>query len=331
MFKKLLAIISLSFFSGVLVAKPVIVVGIGNNFTEARHDAFRQAVEYKINTLILSERKHRNNETLLNQIIVHSSGYVDRYKIVHTRQFDNRIEVKVEVEVSDSKIANRLNSPSDNTMVIDGERHAIQRQTFLEQRETGDKILNAVLTDFPVKAFYVNTPLKPVFSLDDYGNSIITIPYFMGWQYNYLRALHESIDAVYDGPKGYLPNLSRGPRTEIQLRGTMFGNVFTKQQWYTFSNSRRIDMIKNVFDTRRPVLLLTFYDQMNNVLSQKCYDLDKRGGHPFYDFNTHTKVTIQGHDKVNGQIKDYIQFPVEELHKYELTVVPHNICGRGVA
>jgi len=328
MYRKLLAILSLSFFSTIADAAPVVVVGIGKNFTEARHDAFRQAIEYKINTLIVSNREYKNNSSIRNDLIIHSSGYVNRYKVLHTRQVYNGIEVRVEVEVSDSKIANRLNSQSDNTMIIDGERHAIQRQTFLEQRETGDKILKAVLDDFPVKAFYVNTPLKPRFSLDDNGNSYVTIPYFMGWNYNFLRAFHESIDAVNDGPKAYLAHISNGPKTEIQLRGTMFGNAWKRQQWYTFSNSRRIDIIKNIFDIRRPVLKLTYYDTMNNILSEKCYNLDKRKGQPFYDFNSHTKITIHGHDQLHSQITDYIEFPVEELYKYELTVVPHNFCVR---
>lgn len=329
MFKKLLAIISLSFCSSILDAKPVVVIGIGSNFTEARHDAFRQAVEYKINTVVISNRQHKNNQNILNEIVVHSSGYVDRYKVIQTRRFQNRIEVTVEVEVSDSKIANRLQSPSDNTMIIDGERHAIQRQTFLEQRETGDRVLKGILSDFPVKAFYLNTPYKPVFSLDKNGNSIITISYMMGWNYNYLRAFHEVMDVINDGPKGYLPNLSNGPRTEIQLRGTMFGNSFKRQQWYTFSNSRHIDMIKDVFDNRRPALKLTFFDENLNILSEKCYDIDRRKGSPFYDFNKHTRVTIHGHDKLlQSSVSDYIDFPVELLHKYELTIIPINICGR---
>lgn len=328
MSKKILAILSLCFLSTAAVGKPIVVVGIGNNFLDARYDAFRQAVEYRVNTVILSNRQHQNNQNILNEIIVHSSGYVDRFKIISTRNFSNRVEVQVEVEVSDSKIANRLLSPSDNTMVIDGERHAVQRQTFLDQLESGDKVLNSVLSDFPNKSFFLKTPYKPIFSLDNYGNSVVTIPYFMVWNYAYLRALHEAIDVVYDGPKGYLPNLSKGSRTEIQLRGTMFGNVFTRQQWYIFSNSRRIDMIKKVFDNSRPALKLTFYDDMNNILSEKCYDIDRRNGSPFYDFNTHTRVTIHGNDQLNSSITDRLDFPVELLHKYDLTIIPINICGR---
>jgi len=328
MCKKLVAILSLCFLSTIAFAKPLVVVGIGNNFLDARHDAFRQAVEFKINTVVLSNRHHKNKQTILNEIIVHSSGYVDRYKILGTRNFSNRVEVQVEVEVSDSKIANRLTSPSDNLMILDGERHAAQRASFLEQIETGDKVLQSVLSDFPVKSFYVKVPYKPTFSLDNYGNSLITIPYFMVWNYEYLRALHEAIDVVYDGPKGYLPNLSKGARTEIQLRGTMFGNVFTRQQWYSFSNSRRVDMVKKVFDNSRPALKLTFYDNMNNILSEKCYDIDRRMGSPFYDFNTHTKVTIHGNQQLISSITDRLDFPIELVHKYDLTVIPINICGR---
>jgi len=108
----------------------------------------------------------------------------------------------------------------------------------------------------------------------------------------------------------------------------MFGNVFTRQQWYIFSNSRRIDMIKNVLDSKRPALKLTFYDNMNNILSEKCYDIDRRKGSPFYDFNTHTKVTIHGNQQLVSSITDRLDFPVELVHKYDMTIIPINICGR---
>lgn len=328
MFRIIVAILSLCISNVTLGSEPIRVIGVGSNFTLARHDAFRQAVESKVNTIVISNRHHRNGTTLLNEILVHSSGYVTKFKIVSNRTIYNGVELVVDVTVDDSKISNRLNRPSEYPNIIDGELHAVQRDSFLEQRSTGDRLLDNVLKDFPVKAFYVNTPLKPEYSLDDNGNSIISIPYFVGWNYNYLRAFHEVIDILNDGPKGYTPYVSNGHRTEIQLRGSMFGNVFTKQQWYTFSNSRRINMIKDVFDQHRPALRLVMMDERENILSDKCYNIDNRYGNPFYDFNRHTRVTIEGHGKIHNRLSVNLDFPVELLHKYEMTIIPMNICSR---
>lgn len=318
---------SLWLCSHVHANEPVLVIGVGSNFTEARHDAFRQAIEYKVKTLVLSQRHHKNNQTILDEIIVHSSGYVDNYKIRHNRRFSNRVELEVEVLVSDSKIANRLKSPSNNTLIIDGERHAAQRDTFLEQRKTGDKVLRGVLSDFPVNAFHLNTQ-RPVFSLDQYGNSMITIGYQMVWKYNFLRALHEVIDLLNDGPKGYTPYLSNGAKTEIQLNGHVFGNVFSKQQYYTFTNSQRVDILKEVLSDNSPYLRLVFLDENSNMLSDKCYTIDKTYGRSFYDFNRHTKVSINGNYQLFSSLTVYLDFPVELLHKYELSIIPAAFCQR---
>lgn len=312
--------------SVVYASEPITVTGIGDDFIQARNDAFRQAIDTKIGVLMVSQKEFKNDQVVLKEILLHSSGYIDKYKILENRKFHNRVEVTMQVTVSDSKIANRLRSPSTNTLIIDGERHAIQRESFLNQVQTGDRLLQSLLNDFPVRAFYLNTPFKPVYSLDNYGNDKITISYHMGWKYEYLRALHEILDELNDGPKGYLPNLSNGPRTEIQLRGHMFGSAFTKQQWYTFSNPRRIDMIKNVFENKRPALRVQFFDNNNNLLSDKCYDVDKSKGPPFYNFNKHTKVTIEGEQQLLSHLHINLDFPVQLLHKYELSIIPNNIC-----
>jgi len=44
------------------------VSGIGNNFENARHDAFVKAIEYKMGTLILSERETHNFKLVKNDI-----------------------------------------------------------------------------------------------------------------------------------------------------------------------------------------------------------------------------------------------------------------------
>lgn len=329
MFRIIIAILSLCVSNLAYSIEPIRVIGVGSNFVEARHDAFRQAVESRVNTVVVSNRHHRNNVTLLNEILVHSSGYVTKFRVIESRKVYNGIELTIDVVVNDSKIANRLSSTSDNSMIIDGELHAIQRDSFLEQRESGDRLLNSILRDFPTKAFIVNTYLKPSYTLDNNDNNIISIPYFIVWNYNYLRAFHEVVDILNDGPKGYTPHVSNGPRTEIQLRGTMFGNVFSKQQWYTYTNSRRVDMIKSVFENKRPALRVVFMDENENVLSDKCYNID-RYGNPLYDFNRHTKVTIHGHGKIINRLSVPLDFPLELLHKYEVSIIPIDICTRSL-
>lgn len=323
----IIAMVSLWLCNTAHTSEPVVVVGVGSNFTEARHDAFRQAIEYKVKTLVFSQRHHKNNQTILDEIIVYSSGYVDNYKIRQNRRFSNRVELTVEVLVSDSKIANRLRSPSSNTLILDGERHAAQRDTFLEQREKGDRVLRSVLSDFPVNAFHLNTQ-RPVFSLDQAGNSMITINYQMVWKYNFLRALHEAIDLLNDGPKAYTPYLSNGAKTEIQLTGHVFGNAFTKQQYYTFTNQRRVDILKEVLNDNSPYLRLVFLDENDNILSDKCYNIDKTRGRSFYDFNRHTKVSIHGNYQLFSSLTVYLDFPTELLHKYEMSVIPAANCQR---
>ena len=179
------------------------VSGIGSNFENARHDAFIKAIEYKMGTLVLSERETHNFKLVKNDISVFSSGYIDKYNIVSETTNGKLVSVTVDVTVSDSKIKDRLLGSGTNLKELEGHRHSVQHSSYIRDRLQGDKILNTVLNDYPTKAYSIRQGMHEV-RLDAYRNMLLRIPYSMNWNYNYIVSLNEVLSLLQDGSNGFM-------------------------------------------------------------------------------------------------------------------------------
>ena len=85
----------------------VTVTGIGNTVEEAKYNGFRSAIETHLGTLVLSEREHHNYTTVKNELLVYSSGYVEKYEIISQQIVRNKINLVMDVTVNSNKIRDR--------------------------------------------------------------------------------------------------------------------------------------------------------------------------------------------------------------------------------
>jgi hypothetical protein len=100
-------------------AQPIQVTSAGQTFEEAKLNGFRTAIEYKLGTIVISEREQRNFTMVKNNIQTYSAGYVDSFKILSNVSSENNVTLLMEVNVSESKLRDFLLTEPSNTHQFD--------------------------------------------------------------------------------------------------------------------------------------------------------------------------------------------------------------------
>ena len=135
----------------------------GKDEQAALTSAFRLAVSQALGSLVMAESEVRNQEVIRNDIINYSAGYVDDFKVLDRRSENGLVVVTVDVWVKHSRLNERLLNQSKGQGQINGAQTRIQSETLTYSRQEGDRVLTAVLNDFPARAFKLtagtNSPL----------------------------------------------------------------------------------------------------------------------------------------------------------------------------
>lgn len=218
----------------------ITVTGIGRTFEEAKNDGFRQAVEIVVGSVIVTSREAKNDNLVKDDILKHSSGYIDDFTVVHKIIEPNRVSLVMDVTVRKSQIAERILGKFSSDQTIPGNRLSSQYQTYLRDRQTGDQLLNIVLDDFPSRAFTV-TQGKVEFKLDSDRNAYIIIPYELRWNYNYLVALNEALKLTHDGPDRYTH------QKRFAVISKKPGDIVGRTDTYYFNDNIRTRLVKGTF------------------------------------------------------------------------------------
>jgi hypothetical protein len=173
------------------------VIGTGSNREEAKNNGFVTAIEIAVGSVILTDKESVNSQLVRDDILKHSAGYVDDYKIINESTNFKGISLVMDVTIKSSKIAERVLNRGKSEGNIEGERLSTQYKSYSNSKATGDKLLNTVLNDYPTRAFNI-TQGKVDFKLDPSRNPIIEIPYTLKWNYKYLTALNEALRITSD-------------------------------------------------------------------------------------------------------------------------------------
>lgn len=168
------------------------VEATGRDFEQARQNGFRLAVEKVIGPLILSESEVVNDQMRRDEIISYASGAVSEFNILSQTPVGNRTVVVMEVWVAESRIANRLLNKNAAVGSINGEQLSVRVETLLHERYQGDRVVDAVLRDFPNRAFDVETT-EPVVRFTNTRTVSIDVPVTIKWNYDYLASLYEAM------------------------------------------------------------------------------------------------------------------------------------------
>jgi hypothetical protein len=234
------------------------------NPAEARAEGFKLAVGQAVGTLVVAESEVINQQLVRSEIIQYSSGYIQDFKILSETQVGPMTRIVMDVWVTESKIADRLLNVSKADGTIDGEKSAAQYRSNLHQLQSGDRLLEMVLKDFPSKAFDINV-----------GKSIVTmpsrsiqirIPFTLSWNSAYISSLTEVLERVRQGQSG---NYYRGPNWAAVIR------YKNKTDWFmstaSFRDRMKLELIETNLIRSRPLIKLVIKDEIGSPLFNQCF------------------------------------------------------------
>lgn len=171
----------------------------GKDEADARDQAFRLAVNQAVGSLLLSQTEVRDGDVRRHEIINYSSGYIQDFKILD-RGYDSGVTIRVDVWVSRSSIADRLLSESRSAGSIEGGRITEQIRSFQRERQGADSVVDAVLADYPKRAYEVVVGKTGV-AMDSNRRPILQIPFRISWNEKFLDAFAEAIKTVNQHPE----------------------------------------------------------------------------------------------------------------------------------
>ena len=303
------------------------VQSTADTFEAAKAEGFRLAVEYAVGTLVLSETEASQDRLRRNEIITYASGYVDQFKITNRNQVGNRVQLNMQVWVAHSAIANRLLNESKRAGVVDGEQADAQIRTITHQRQSADRVLNAVLSDFPKRAFDIQ--LEPTrIELDSNRVPHLFVVFWLKWNTGYLGSLGEAVRAV--NQRAECNRMFVQCRARSTVRVEMHNYSKDPQAW--FDDDYAWNLMQQHLIQSRPSLQVTIRNQSGRHQFRQCFyapELDYNGYASWhYTEIGPGSVVINGLKNKRYNVAIPLQnIAVDQLDQVEIRVVKGNTCG----
>lgn len=303
--------------------------GIGNTYEEAKHNAFKEAIEYQVGVVIASERESYNDKLIKNEILAYSSAFVDEYKIISQQNIGNKIQVVVDVKLSLLRLSDRILSKGKDSKNLDGAKHNNQYKSFLENKQNGDRILASVLNDYPKRAYDIKQS-DYIIKVDAYRDLTLIIPYELKWNPNYIASFHDAIRLVSDG-KPSLWTVEKGFAQQYP------STVTVGSEKYYFNEFIITNKILDSFmDWNEVRINMEIKDVYNRTQYSECFkpkQLYRRVG-DYYDINyiktinigINTKASESSTIEMKVNQHSKLAYIMQNLSKIELSVVPKKVC-----
>lgn len=295
-------------------ANTVIVYGVGVDRESAKKDAFRLAIENVCGTAVLSDKKIVNQSVEKNEIITYSSCYVENYEILKDQ--GNRLQLKVTVRTN--SISSRLFSESNKESQFNTNAVKSQLDTLKAQQESGDKLVDAVFSDYPYRAYNLNKTKDPYIISDVRRRFYLMVPYDITWNYNFISAMNDTFS---------LFNSKTGNGTISVMAKNPKNLILGKKNFYRIDDLERLDYIKSKFNNKNEMRLkVRAKDSIGNTVLNICYSPEYKPGGIFYSAGVRNALTIFGNDRNTGTIQINLTFPANTIYDVYVDVVPQRDC-----
>lgn len=303
------------------------VRALGRDEEDARQQAFRLAVNQAIGTLVVAETEARNGEVIRNEIISHSSGYVDDFRVLTRRKTDQGLEIVIDVWVTKSVIADRILNRSQDRGRVEGGRIGQQIDSFDHSRGTGDQVLATVLRDYPGRSFDVTVGTTKV-AVDTYRAKFLMVPVQIAWNPTYLASLAEAIRSTTHVPQcdTWSQRESSACRSRVRL---ILGDVTTG-----FYDDRSVgEIIDRNLGHDRARILLKIKDTSGRDRYRACWVLPAIDG---VTWHARPLLSVSGqltqiYDRRTAQTEIAVPLqglPVRDLDRVTAEIVRERACPR---
>jgi hypothetical protein len=310
------------------LANPINVTATGKTYEEAKYNAFREAIEYKIGTVIVSEREQENLKLARNSILAYSAGYVDKFKVVSVIDNGDRVQLVVDVYVSSSRISDLILSKSNSATTFDSHRHTAQQETYIEERNGSDRLVWSVMRHYPKRAFDIEQ-LPYQLKVDNYRNLSLVIPYTISWNQNFINSFNELMNNI-DSKAGFF---QQKPGT-VTVHPIPHFFAVSKDK-YKFDDLTHINLIRNQMQGNREMRIkLTLRNLQNQVVMDQCFYPRFLSGYQraFYDLGDPKKIklfgSVQERHNINIPLPNNVSDSIiRGLYSIKLELVAHENCN----
>jgi hypothetical protein len=206
------------------------VVSEGRSVEQARSEGFRTAVNQAVGSVVATQTQTQNQRLIRDEIINYSSGFVDRFEILEQQNLGNQVRLKMRVWVAESRLAHRLLGQSYDSQSVPGGRIGAQVETLLEERQQGDRLIEAVMADYPHRAFDVRVGKSRV-QFDNYRQASIISDVTIRWDTRFTEAVRTTLRKTQDPAKhAWVYQQAVGREPTIQLAAVnSHGKILHKQ------------------------------------------------------------------------------------------------------
>jgi len=296
----------------------ITVTGEGSSLAEAKENAFREAIQIKIGTIVLSGRESTVEKIKRDDISVFSAGYVTDYKTLLVNDLGKKVVVTLDVLVKESKLIDQTLNTGKTTKVIDGDQSLTSINTFLKQKKQADGLLASVMTTYPKNAFTLKQSTHKILT-DMHRNIIIEMPYSLEWNSEFVNSFNNAMTAVSDTngatQSNRIPIVKVGGRSAIKINDIDL--VENTKDQLTYNNELR--------------LKLDIKDGNFNSIFQTCYSPGYKNGR-FFAVGDPSELLIFDNVTDSGSVKLTLKsretMMLEQATKIELSVASKGECQK---
>jgi hypothetical protein len=292
----------------------------GRDEADARDQAFRLAVNQAVGSLLLSHTEIRNGEVLRRDIINYSSGHIHDFQILNRESRDGGILLQADVWVRKSQIADRLLNESRAAGRIEGGRISAQIDSFQAERQGADRVLGAVLADYPRRAFDITVGNTRV----SVHNRVtyLEVPVSIRWNQKFVASLAEAVRTVNPNPQcgGWLADCRN-----IMTRVT----VGRQQAW--FDDDKTYWIFHRAMIAPQPQVLLELQDSRGITVEKLCFqvpqiDHSSYVGWYFADLDGGDIRINANFERSGPMMLETQKLPINQLDRVAVSVVPLSQC-----
>lgn len=176
------------------------VVAEGATVEQARLEGFRTAVNQAVGSVVATQTETQQQRLKRDEVINYSSGFVDRFEILEQNNLGNQVRIKMRVWVAESRLSHRLLGQSHDSQHVPGDRIGTQIETLLDERQQGDRLIQAIMQDYPHRAFDVRVGRSTV-KFDEYRRAIIATDVTIRWDSRFVDAVNNALTRTRDPAK----------------------------------------------------------------------------------------------------------------------------------
>ena len=290
------------------------VQSTGNSESAARTEAFRLAIDQAVGSLLISETEIQNGKVARHNVINYNSGYVHDFEYVNIHRQNNQVTLQIDVYVSKSKIAERLAVQGQIEGELQGGRIAEAFKSIQQEQQTGDQLLDAVLNDFPHKAFDINN-INIVYTNPN-RQPTLNVAFETQWIPKYITAFKEALSNT----------MQPIPVKQLRENGVVFYNhkcIWSCYDAYTSDENRFAVIYNGMMESSTPMVQVSLLDVNQQTVYQQCYQLL----HNLYDYRMNWTIEIRSQAVTKQEFAlNLVDFDISRLDKVDLKMVDYNQC-----